>query len=188
MFFLDGATESLDKGETVEVCYLDIRKAFDSVNHRFLLRKLRALGIDNKALHWIEEFLRERSFRVRIGNSYSEEMGAPSGVPQGSVLGPLLFLLYINDLVDKIKQPCFVFADDVKVVSKNSRVGLYKDIEEVVKWALKWDLGLNQDKCSILTKVTDNLTATTEHGPFCIQTAGQVKDLGVLVTNDSKWS
>ncbi len=81
----------LDEGHTVDLVYLDFARAFDSVNHRFLLAKLKASGIDEAVLNWIKSYLSGRSYQVQIDGTLSEEAPCHSGVPQGSVIGPLLF-------------------------------------------------------------------------------------------------
>ncbi len=111
----------LDEGHTVELVYFDFAKAFDSVNHRFLLAKLKASGIDGAVLNWIKSYLSNRSYQVQIDGFLSEEAPCHSGVPQGSVIGPLLFLLYINDLSAAIGDSAFLFADDVKMVYPRSQ-------------------------------------------------------------------
>jgi len=105
----------LDEGFGIDVLYLDYRKAFDSVPHKRLLKKLKLYGINGKLLRWIQSFLEARLMRVRIRGSFSDWIEVLNGVPQGSVLGPLLFLLFVNDLPDWIKNGMRMFADDVKI-------------------------------------------------------------------------
>ena len=105
----------MDEGFGIDVLYLDYRKAFDSVPHKRLLKKLKLYGINGKLLRWIQSFLEARLMRVRIRGSFSDWIEVLNGVPQGSVLGPLLFLLFVNDLPDWIKNGMRMFADDVKI-------------------------------------------------------------------------
>ncbi|MGL5756646.1 MAG: reverse transcriptase domain-containing protein, partial [Paraclostridium sp.] len=175
--FLDEVTGRLDAGMKVEVCYLDFSKAFDSVCHELLLRKLEGFGIAGDVKEWIAQFLK-RDFCVKVGNSISAPAVITSGVPQGSVLGPLLFLLFVNDLTDSLRNPAFMFADDVKIAGIN----LEYDIQVVKKWSKKWDLPLNQEKCQILG-LTEELG---EGEPRSYRMASEVKDLGVVITNDFK--
>ena len=105
----------MDEGFGIDVLYLDYRKAFDSVPHKRLLKKLKLYGINGKLLRWIQSFLEARLMRVRIRGSFSDWIEVLNGVPQGSVLGPLLFLLFVNDLPDWIKCGMRMFADDVKI-------------------------------------------------------------------------
>ncbi|XP_063615394.1 uncharacterized protein LOC134788436 [Penaeus indicus] len=166
----------LDDGVPVKVCYLDFSKAFDSVNHRYLWTKLLALGIRGNLLKWIEDFLRNRTFMVRVGDSMSPSSTPTSGVPQGSVLGPLLFLVFINDLVRDLTNPVFIFADDVKITGND----LGRDIETLKKWSLTWDLPLNEAKCTTLTQdASDENTAT-------FQVVRTMRDLGVTMSCDFK--
>ena len=113
------------------MCYLDFRKAFDSVNHRLLLIKLESFSLAPGTLRWIREFLKDRRFRVSVEGSVSTEAAACSGVPQGSVLGPLLFLCYINDLKQILECPNYMFADDVKVVGCPSEATMQLDLDKI---------------------------------------------------------
>ena len=144
--FMDDVTNRLDSGMQVEVCYLDFSKAFDSVNHRLLMGKLEAYGISGELKGWLRDFLQNRSFKVSVGDGISEEIPVISGVPQGSVLGPLLFIIYINDLATSLGNKAFVFADDVKLLSTD-RKALINDLRVVTKWSLDWDMPLNDTKC-----------------------------------------
>ena len=186
--FLNEATARLDEGKRVEVCYLDFSKAFDSVNHRLLLAKLEQKGITGRLLNWIKDFLTGRSFYVRIGEKSSEIAHAISGVPQGSVLGPLLFSIFIDDLPETLSSPCFIFADDVKIVGAEGREILADDLDRAIKWAKRWDLPLNPGKSYLLTKSEEQLAIPLEDGIFSTQNVGATKDLGVMVTVDFLWA
>ena len=112
---LESWTQALDEEFGIDVLYLDYRKAFDSVPHKRLLEKLKTYGLRGNLLQWIQSFLEARLMRVGIRGSFSEWIKVLSGVPQGSVLGLLLFLLFVNDLPDWIKNSMRMFADDVKI-------------------------------------------------------------------------
>ncbi len=105
----------------MDLVYLDFTKAFDSVKHRFLLAKLKSSGIDGAVLNWIKSYLSNRSYQVHIDGVLSEEAPSHSGVAQGSVISPLLFLLYINDLPAALGDSAFLFGDDVKMVYPRSQ-------------------------------------------------------------------
>ena len=113
---------SLDKGELVDVVYLDFKKAFDTVPHVRLKNKMEALGIKGQLLEWIVEWLRDRKQRVVLKGKQSKWEQVISGVPQGSVLGPLLFTIYINDIDEGIVNRILKFADDTKVVGRVTNV------------------------------------------------------------------
>ena len=110
----------IEQGDPVDVVYLDFRKAFDAVPHSRLLRKLHGYGVAGKLLRWIEAFLSGRKQKVVVNGSHSDLVPVKSGVPQGSVLGPLLFLLYVNDIPSVVDCTAKMFADDTKVYSSVS--------------------------------------------------------------------
>ena len=181
--FLDEVTQRLDEGQRVEVCYLDFRKAFDSVNHRLLIHKLRSMRLAPNVLRWLEKYLTDRLFYVRVEGAKSSEGRVCSGVPQGSVLGPLLFLLYVNDLAERINCPVYLFADDVKLVGDPSTDQVERALLELQDWTAKWALPLNVAKCrQLLLNGTDaEARFIGADNPQAITRADCVKDLGVII-------
>ena len=150
---VDFINNMLAQSECVDIFYLDFQKMFDTVPHYRLLEKLLSYGIVNKTLLAINDFLTNRTFKVVVGNHHSENYSVTSGVPQGSVLGPLLFVLYINDLPDGIRSYVSLFADDVKMcaLSKNKNSN-QSDLDQLVIWQNKWLLQFNtkDKKCKVL--------------------------------------
>ena len=182
--FMDEITSRLENGERVEVCYLDFHKAFDSVNHRLLVGKLRAFKISPRALLWIEEYLTDRTFLVKTEGASSKPGPVCSGVPQGSVLGPLLFVIYIDDLAQKLSNPSFFFADDVKIIGSNIHTDLQRDLDEVTKWSREWLLPLNTSKCRLLTHANFPVAQrTVGNSQTQLATTEEMRDLGVLMHN-----
>ena len=162
---LDKWTEIVDNGGAVESIYLDFRKAFDTVPHRRLLMKLQYYGISGHLLGWIKDFLTTRKQRVVINNSCSKWENVSSGIPQGSVLGSLLFIIYINDLPNNIRTNSPLFADDTKlfttitVEDTSGAATLQQDLDTIERWCDEWLMSLNYDKCKNLLVGTDRITS-----------------------------
>jgi Reverse transcriptase (RNA-dependent DNA polymerase) len=114
--FLETVQTEVDEGKCMDVVFLDLQKAFDKVSHGRLVIKLRNIGIRGKLLDWITEWLRKRSQRVVLNGEASDWVEVGSGVPQGSVLGPALFLVYINDMDEGILNNLWKFADDTQIL------------------------------------------------------------------------
>ena len=144
----------LDNSNPVDVMYLDFRKAFDSVPHKRLVHKLKGYGIGNKVLNWVGDFLTDRTQYVSLDGEQSEKIPVTSGVPQGSVLGPTLFIYYINDLPDVVSTLLKIFADDTKsynkVIEESDRLLLQTSCDDLVRWSIDWLLGFNCEKCNVL--------------------------------------
>ena len=122
LMFLEEITKWIDDGSPVDVVYLDFHKAFNEVPHQRLLLKLKAHGIGNDVINWIEEWLTHRRQRVIVDGEISNWESVLNGVSQGSVLGPILFLMYLTDLEDDISSKVLKFADDTKVFRKVTNV------------------------------------------------------------------
>ena len=144
----------LDEGHGIDIIYLDYRKAFDTVPHKSLLTKVQQAGIGGKVLNWIKAFLSDRDMRVVVNKQFSACTLVISGEPQSSVLGPLLFLIYVNDLLDWIVNDMRMFADNRKLWSKISRlsdcVRLQADLDPLSIWSDKFLLSFNPDECKVM--------------------------------------
>ena len=139
--FLEEITKWIDDGSPVDSICLDVQTAFDKVPHQRLLFKLKTHGIGDGIIDWIEKWLTDRRQRVVVDREVSNRKSVLSGVSQGSVLGPLLFLIYINDLDDNITSTVLKFADDTKVFRKVNNDGdkqhLQNNLDILVKWSEK---------------------------------------------------
>jgi len=186
--YLEVLTKAKDDHLSVDVNYLDCRKAFDTVPHRRLIAKLEALGVEGNVLSWISSFLLNRRQRVSIRGSTSGWLPVDSGVPQGSVLGPILFLFYINDLVDGLECPILLFADDAKIFktikSQDDVDMLRRDMLKIERWSEKWLLTFNEEKCATMHIGKNNLKADYTINNRTLNETELEKDLGVFVSHD----
>ena len=152
--FLEEITKWVDDGSPVDVVYLDVQKVLNKVPHQRLLLKQKAHGIGNDVFNWIEKWLTHRRQRVIVDGEISNWKSVLSGVPQGPVLGPLLFLTYINDLEDDISSKVLTFADDTKVLRKvtnvTDRQSLQDDLDKLVKCSEKLQMLFNFGKCKCI--------------------------------------
>ena len=151
MRFYDSILNLLEEGHAVDAIYLDFAKAFDKVDHKILLLKLKSVNITGKIWNWIGEFLQNREQRVRVGSTLSNTKKVLSGVPQGSVLGPLLFLVMICDIdKDTLEVMVGIFADDTwlwKVYKGEEQAqALQEELEKVYQWANFNNAKFNSDK------------------------------------------
>ena len=183
---LDEWTKSLDDGKSVDCIYMDFKKAFDTVPHRRLLKKLESYGINGNVLRWVKAFLSNRVQQVAVQGEVSNWLDVQSGIPQGSVLGPLLFVLYINDLPDQVHSPVYLFADDTKIFrtikNDDDENILQQDLQKLHDWSNKWLLKFHPDKCKVMTIGKDSDRSYILDG-HKLQKASHEKDIGVTIDN-----
>ena len=175
--------------------FLDFAKAFDSVPHQHLLLRLECLGISGDLLSWLGSYLTSRSQCVVINGHYSEWLPVLSGVPQGSILGPLMFILYIDDLHSLVQSSSLkIYADDVAlyaaVSSQQDCVDLQGDLSRIHDWSLRWQLKLSPSKCEALniTNKRSPIPFTYHIGSVPVTWCNKVKYLGVVITSNLKWN
>ena len=175
----------VDAGHPVDIILFDMSKAFDVVSHDFLAHKLLNLGIKGNLLTWIISFLHNRFQRVRIGDVFSTALEVLSGVIQGSVLGPILFVLFINDIVDQIIfSKALLYADDLKLlmplINIDSNANLQCDINNLSAWMIKWRMSFNAHKCYVIHVGPNNPRHVYTLNGFPIPVRAECLDLGVL--------
>ena len=187
-------TGALDNHLLVDCIFINFKKAFDSVCHNKLLIKLAAYGISGNRLGWIKSFLSDRKQHVCVNNCFSDWSDVSSSIPQGSVLGPILFLLYINDIVDCV-QGCKIklFAYDVKLYwvydAKISSINVLQTcLYSILDWSIKWQLPISYNKCYCMHFGVSSPQTVYKFGNTVIKRECDVKDLGVYISNSLKSS
>lgn len=191
---VDDIAKTLAEGYQTDLILLDFSKAFDKVNHLKLLHKLQEHGIPTQVVSWIRSFLIGRSQSVVVNGEKSDQVPVTSGVPQGSVLGPLLFLLYINDLPESTLSKVRLFADDTAVylvvTSTTDCLTLQNDLLILEAWEKDWDMEFNPGKCQVL-----HITRDKKPVQFTYKLHGQAlspvtdaKYLGVDLSHNLSWN
>jgi len=181
---MEDFTDYYDNLDPFDTIYLDFAKAFDRVPHIRLLTKIYNYGIRGKMFLWIKDFLYNRVQRVVINSSCSEWVKVTSGIPQGSVLGPILFLLFINDLPNNISSKIKIFADDTKLYNSSSNhLLLQSDLDRLVSWSSMWLLPFNIDKCSVMYYGKQNTCLEYVMDSSVLTRVDNIKDLGVTFSN-----
>ena len=186
--FLNEITAAVDKGEPVDVVFLDFAKAFDKVPKKRLAEKMRAHGIGGNIWQWICNWLDNRQQRVVINGRASSWKEVLSGVPQGSVLGPLLFLIYINDLDAEATRVSILrkFADDTKlgqsVADRQGPENLQKTLDNMTAWADRWGMAFNVSKCKVMHIGHNNKREQYYMNGEPLESTEEEKDVGVTMT------
>ena len=188
LLFREKVTGFIDEGYPVDVLYLGFSKAFDKVPHERLLLKMRAHGIGIQIAEWVGEWLSGRKQRVVVNGKMSEWTEVTSGVPQGSVLGPTLFLIYINDIDDGVASTILKFADDTKITRRVASVEdaceLQEDHLRMYEWSVEWQMLFNASKCRVMHVGRGNECYGYFMGETLVETTREEKDLGVYISNN----
>ena len=182
---LEEWTKMIEDGDCFDVIYTDFSKAFDSVPHERLFLKMESLGIKGDILKWIKSFLTGRTQCVNVEGAYSSWKKVVSGIPQGSVIGPILFVIFINDMPDAVKHNfCKLFADDCKLYGKVSGTGenmVQADLALLEEWSRIWQLPFNAKKCKAMHFGYNNPKRTYSLDGQILEAIESEKDLGVMV-------
>ena len=190
---MDDWTLNFDKNISTDVIYLDYSKCFDKVCHNKLLFKLAKYGISGSAYKWVENFLMNRKQHVKVNNAISPSETVRSGVPQGTVLGPLLFLCYSADLPNVVKySQLSIYADDTKLYkairNTNDCLKLQEDLDSIFNWANLWQMELNPDKTKLLTIGNCKVRNDYVLNGNVIERVSFMNDVGVIVQSDLKFT
>ena len=182
-------SSALDKGKQIDCVLLDFAKAFDKVSHRSLLAKLKNYGVDGLTLLWIQDFLHARTQVVVVDGEESGTAPVTSGVPQGTVLGPALFLVYINDLPDGLASQARLFADDCilyRVIDSDADTELLQsDLRKLESWEREWAMEFAPEKCQVLTitrkKKENVIVKNYKIHDHCLDRVEEAKYLGLIL-------
>ncbi len=196
--FTDSILEHMDKKQVTGVVYLDLKKAFDTVNHQVLMKKLKCLGVHGRTLSWFQSFLSNRSQQTVIGNSLSDSLKISVGVPQGSILGPLLFLVHINGIQKCLKHcQMIIFADDLALfcpatTQEELQSKLDTDLQSVMKWLVNSKLLLNVSKSKLMIignprKLKQFATVQLIANDSPLERVQTFKYLGVVIDDNLSW-
>ena len=179
------------KGGWADCVYLDLKKAFDKVSHKRLIWKLEKYGgVKGNLLKWMKSYLTGRKMKTSVRGEPSTWAEVTSGVPQGSVLAPLMFLVFINDLPDEVEGYINMFADDAKIMRRVTTIEdcrkLQEDLDKIHEWSAKWMMEFNVDKCHVLEM---GRSIHRPHAKYClggvdVQGSNKEKDLGVIVQDN----
>ena len=183
--------KSFDQNIQVDVAILDFSKAFDTVPHDKLLHKIDSYGIQGNTLKWLSSFLKDRTMKVVVEGEQSKSVTVESGVPQGTVLGPLMFLCDINDLPDVVRSQVRLFADDCllyrQIKSNEDHVLLQKDLTELEIWASRWGMRFNAKKCYVMS-IRNTSSHLYQLDNTILQQVSTNPYLGITLSEDLQWS
>lgn len=185
----------LDNAGQVDMIYLDFSKAFDSVSHKLLFHKLQSFGFHSHLLNWFHAYLTGRNQRVIVEGIHSDWLPVLSGVPQGSILGPMLFLLYINDMPSVVQNAALaLFADDSKCYKQISNMSdcklLQNDIDALFQWSNNWDLHFHPSKCQVISITRRHKMINFDYkiNGVALERVKCIRDLGLDISATLVWN
>ena len=185
---LGSAWDSIANGRQTDVIYTDFSSAFQSVNHALLIHKLnKSYGVNARALSWFMSFLSNRRQRVVVNGKCSSWQNVISGTPEGSVISPLLFALFVNDFPLQVRTNCLMFADDIKIYSEisdtNDTGHLQEDLDRLNNWSSTWKLKLDPYKCKSfsITLKSNPVVYQYKIGDTALENVQTIRDLGVIL-------
>ena len=185
-------------GQYLQVCFLDFSKAFDRIDHNILIHKLIRLGVRRSLIPWICSFLSGRTQSVKVGMAISDWASVTAGVPQGTKLGPILFLIMVNDLAShsSLKSRHWMYVDDITMsqsISRNDLPQTQNDLDAISSWASANNMKLNPKKCkelsiSFLRDSPRGLFPAVQVNDQPLDRVSQFKVLGLIIQDDLKWN
>ena len=191
---IDDITRNMEEGDQTDIILLDFAKAFDKVPNARLLHKIEFYGVRQNTLEWIKQFLTNRTQSVILENHKLDPLDVVSGVPQGTVMGPLLFLVYINDLPEATSSSARPFADDCllfrRIKKIQDAVDLQNDLSSLEEWERKWQMCFHPEKCIVIRvpgKRQFHQTSYTLH-EHTLDVVDSGKYLGVTINKDLTWT
>lgn len=187
MVYASALNSALEKRSQVDSVYVDFSKAFDKVPHELAMKKLERLGFPDWLIMWLRSYLRDRSAYVKLRSAKSASFETPSGVPQGSHLGPLIFILFVNDLTYRLMSNHLLYADDLKIYRVVSSMvdcaALQQDVDTVAEWCVANGMEMNALKCKVISfnKSRGRLNFEYTANGVILERVTTIKDLGVIM-------
>ena len=192
-FLNDKILKGFDQGLITGMILIDLQKAFDTIDHEILLQKLYAIGFSKHSVNWFRSCLTNRTFLVNLGNVFSQPVCVSSGIPQGSILGPLIFLIYINDMSQAVKCNLFLYADDTCLVCHHKDINeiekqLNKNFQTICDWFVnnKLSIHFDDDRTKSMFfaskfKIKNVKKLNVKYGNIQIKQHSKVKYLGCML-------
>ena len=192
-------SKNVEDGDLTGVAFIDLRKAFDTINHDILMVKLRSLGCTTSSLKWFASYLSGRTQRVYLNKAFSKPQSVVSGIPQGSILGPLLLSIYVNHMASSVSDGIVdMYADDTTLTVKGKTAGeverkLSLALTQISIWLNDNRLVLNYDKTNVMiigsrSKLTDITEFNVEVNAVVLKRVNKTKCLGVIIDDELKWN